>query len=63
MRASTYNRLKILATARMLAQDCAGNILPLTAMSVFVLTALIGSAVDLSRVYHAQNRLQSVAPK
>ena len=40
-------------------RDSAGNILPLTAMSVFVLTALIGSAVDLSRVYHAQNRLQN----
>ncbi|WP_295634260.1 TadE/TadG family type IV pilus assembly protein [Novosphingobium sp.] len=42
-----------------LVRDSAGNILPLTAMSVFVLTALVGSAVDLSRVYHAQNRLQS----
>lgn len=42
-----------------LIRDRVGNILPLTAMSVFVLTALFGSAVDLSRVYHAQNRLQS----
>ena len=58
-------RLGRLSTARItevlttLFHDRAGNILPLTAMSVFVLVALIGSAVDLSRVYHAQNRLQS----
>ena len=42
-----------------LVRESAGNILPMAAMSVFVLTALVGSAVDLSRVYHAQNRLQS----
>ena len=42
-----------------LVRDRGGNILPLTAMAVVVLTALIGSGVDLSRVYRAQNRLQS----
>jgi Flp pilus assembly protein TadG len=59
MRLGKASIAKIAAPLATLVRDSAGNILPLTAMSVFVLTALIGSAVDLSRVYHAQNRLQS----
>lgn len=41
-----------------LAHDRRGNVLMLTAAVMFVLTALIGGAVDLSLVYRAQNRLQ-----
>ena len=36
-----------------------GHRLPLTAMRVLVLTALVSRAADLSRVYHAPNRFQS----
>jgi len=43
---------------RKLAQDRRGNVLMLTAAVMFVLTALIGGAVDLGFVYRAQNRLQ-----
>jgi len=43
---------------RHLASDRRGNVLMLTAAVMFVLTALIGGAVDLSFVYRAQNRLQ-----
>ena len=42
-----------------LVRESTGNNLPLAAMSVFVLTALVGSAVELGRAYHAPNRLQS----
>ncbi len=50
---------RIVGGLKALVCDRNGNILPLTAMAVVVLTALIGSGVDLSRVYRAQNRLQS----
>ena len=50
---------RIVGALTALLRDRSGNILPLTAMAVVVLTALIGSGVDLSRVYRAQNRLQS----
>lgn len=43
---------------RRLANDRRGNVLMLAASIMFVLTALIGGAVDLSLVYRAQNRLQ-----
>lgn len=43
---------------RRLAHDRRGNVLMLAASIMFVLTALIGGAVDLSLVYRAQNRLQ-----
>lgn len=43
---------------RQLAGDRRGNVLLLTAAIMFVMTALIGGAVDLSLVYRAQNRLQ-----
>lgn len=41
-----------------LAHDRRGNVLMLASAIMFVLTALIGGAVDLSLVYRAQNRLQ-----
>jgi len=42
-----------------LAADRSGNILPIAAASVFVMMALIGGGVDISRAYQVQTRLQS----
>lgn len=39
--------------------DSRGSVLPIGAAGLFVLTALIGSGVDMSRAYKAQNRLQA----
>jgi len=41
-----------------LARDIAGNTLAIMAASLIPLTAMIGSGVDMSRAYLAQNRLQ-----
>lgn len=42
-----------------LLRDERGNILPMAASGVLVMAALIGGAVDMSRAYQAQSRLQS----
>lgn len=42
-----------------LAADRSGNILPIAAASIFVMMALIGGGVDMSRAYQVQTRLQS----
>ena len=42
-----------------LLRDERGNILPLAASGVLVMAALIGGAVDMSRAYQTQSRLQS----
>lgn len=42
-----------------LRQNTAGSILPLAAVSVPLVLALIGGGVDMSRVYKVRNRLQS----
>lgn len=42
-----------------LLRDERGNILPMAASGVLVMAALIGGAVDMSRAYQTQNRLQS----
>ncbi len=44
---------------RSLIRDTAGTILPMAASGILVCAAIIGSGVDLSRAYKAQNRLQS----
>lgn len=42
-----------------LVGDEQGNILPIAAAGILVMAALIGSAVDMSRAYQIQTRLQS----
>ena len=42
-----------------LAKNQAGNVMPLVAAAVFPMAAMIGGAVDLSRVYMTQTRLQN----
>lgn len=42
-----------------LARNRAGNILPLSAMAIFAVAALIGGAVDISRAWRTQTRLQA----
>lgn len=44
---------------RSLVGDTAGTILPMAASGILVCAAIVGSGVDLSRAYKAQNRLQS----
>lgn len=39
--------------------DTAGNVLPIAAIAMLVATAVVGSAVDISRAYRVKNRLQS----
>lgn len=42
-----------------LARNRAGNVMPLVAAAVFPMAAMIGGAVDLSRIYMTQARLQN----
>lgn len=42
-----------------LREDCDGSMLPIGAAGLLVLMAMVGSAVDLSRAYRAQQRLQA----
>lgn len=42
-----------------LAKNQAGNVMPLVAAAVFPMAAMIGGAVDLSRIYMTQTRLQN----
>ena len=42
-----------------LRHDRQGNVLPMAAAGVLVMAALIGGAVDMSRAYQTQSRLQS----
>jgi hypothetical protein len=50
---------KLAAHCRSLGRDTAGSILPMAASGILVCAAVIGSGVDLSRAYKAQNRLQA----
>lgn len=42
-----------------LVRDTRGSILPMAAMSVVVIAALVGGGLDMSRAYRVQNRLQN----
>ncbi|MFM6829474.1 MAG: pilus assembly protein TadG-related protein, partial [Novosphingobium sp.] len=42
-----------------LARSRTGNILPLAAMAIFAVAALIGGAIDISRAWRTQTRLQA----
>lgn len=42
-----------------LAKNQAGNVMPLVAAAVFPMAAMIGGAVDLSRIYMTETRLQN----
>lgn len=42
-----------------LLADTGGNVLPMAAMTVLVMAALVGGGVDMSRAYKVQNRLQN----
>lgn len=42
-----------------LVPDRSGSVLPLAAVGVFVMAALVGGAVDMGRAYRIQNRLQN----
>lgn len=42
-----------------LLADAEGNVLPMAAMSLVIMAALVGGGVDMSRAYKVQNRLQS----
>ncbi len=44
--------------ARLLS-DTGGNVLPMAGMTVVVMAAIVGGAVDMSRAYRVQNRLQN----
>lgn len=45
--------------ARGLAADIGGSVLPMAAVGAIMLLALVGGAVDMSRSYRVQNRLQN----
>lgn len=42
-----------------LLRDTSGNILPMAAIGMLVMAAIVGGGVDLSRAYKVQNRLQN----
>ena len=42
-----------------IGRDTRGNVLPLAAMGMLISLALVGGAIDMSRAYRAENRLQS----
>lgn len=42
-----------------LLTDASGNVLPMAAMSLVIMAALVGGGVDMSRAYKVQNRLQN----
>lgn len=42
-----------------LAGDVTGNVLPMAAVGILVMAALTGGAVDMSRAYNVDNRLQA----
>ena len=42
-----------------LAKNQAGNVMPLLGFLVFPMAAMVGGAVDLSRIYTVQTRLQN----
>ena len=42
-----------------LLRDTSGNVLPIAAAGLIVMTAIVGAGVDLSRGYKIQNRLQN----
>ena len=42
-----------------LLRDSAGNVLPMAAVGMVMLAALVGGGIDMSRAYRAENRLQS----
>ncbi|WP_179408819.1 pilus assembly protein TadG-related protein [Novosphingobium marinum] len=44
---------------RRLAGDIRGNVFPIAGAAIFVAAAVMGGAVDMSRGYRAQNRLQA----
>jgi Flp pilus assembly protein TadG len=44
---------------RGLAGDISGNVLPMAAVGMLVTAALVGGAVDMSRAYNVDNRLQA----
>lgn len=55
-------RFPMLALRRLLillARSRGGNILPLSAMAIFAVAALIGGAIDISRAWRTQTRLQA----
>lgn len=45
--------------ATQLKRDLSGSVLPMAAIGVIVIAALVGGAVDMSRAYRVQNRLQN----
>lgn len=45
--------------AKPLLRNIAGNVFPLAAMTLIVLSAMVGGGVDMSRAYMAENRLQN----
>lgn len=51
-------RAAIAASSRRIRHDIAGSMLPLSVVSIFVLAAMAGGAVDASGLYKARNRLQ-----
>lgn len=50
---------RLARTLQALCRSRAGNILPLSAMAIFALAALVGGAMDISRGWRVQTRLQS----
>lgn len=44
---------------RAILRNRSGNILPLSAMAIFAVAALIGGAIDISRAWRTQTRLQA----
>lgn len=44
---------------RAILRNRSGNILPLSAMAIFAVAALIGGAIDISRAWRSQTRLQA----
>ncbi|MCJ2181616.1 pilus assembly protein [Novosphingobium sp. 1949] len=52
-------KLSVVRALGRIIRDKRGNILPLAAIGMVLLTAMIGGGVDFSRVYRARNQLQA----
>jgi Flp pilus assembly protein TadG len=55
---STAGKLSFSGILNRLKSDASGNMLALMAVAVFPLSAMVGGAVDMTRLYMAQTRLQ-----
>jgi hypothetical protein len=59
MRMRDFIKLSCARLKQGVITDTAGNVFPLAAAGIFVIAAMVGGGVDMSRAYMAKNRLQA----